>query len=766
MNWRTFALRRVLGRLRIGPDIVRHLSTFQRLGATIDATPPTEVLPVGARTVLRAVRTRGAVDIAPDWVWPRWLVGQLDPGSPAFTPRGHLPVIHNVTQRNWTAVGNPGSMWEAIVDSSGLVTTAFDGWSLDWWVRASGDWRYPSREAGIRQSLLGTAPVVVTSMDVDGGAVLHRAYAVESVPEMVVVEVENATAGVVEMAFAVRPYNPEGLAVIERLAVDGRAVRVDDKALVMLPSPPTRAALSSFRDGDCAHQLDDHLGSAPTEVRCTAGLAQAAFVYPLPPGQRARALVPIAGRAPRPRLRLPWRRATRAPVADPALMPDAEQVAAEWSQRMERGLRVELPDRRLQEAVDANRAYLLLLHDPGSITAGPSSYHRFWFRDAAYQVAALDRWGLHAEAADVLRSYPGRQQPDGFFYSQWREWDANGAAIWTIAEHHRLIRDDALLDELSASVARGARWLASTCANDAGKTPEARGLLPAGISAEHFGPYDYYYWDDFWGWRGLLDAAAIARWGGDEAGAAAATEAAERLRVTLFAALERSADRVARRLITAGPERGVDAGMVGGLAACWPLGLLAHDDPWITGTLEAIRERFTIGEAFYQGIAHTGLGTYLTLQLAFVELLGGDPRAWRRLTWLLDAATPTHTWPEAIHPQLPGGCMGDGHHGWMAADLLSFVRTLLVREDGDDVALLSLLPQEWHGQRVAVHGAPTHNGQLTYELGWDGDEAVLRWEQARAGTRLRAPGLDPSWSTTERTGEVRLRPVESAAKSA
>ena len=90
--------------------------------------------------------------------------------------------------------------------------------------------------------------------------------------------------------------------------------------------------------------------------------------------------------------------------------------------------------------------------------------------------------------------------------------------------------------------------------------------------------------------------------------------------------------------------------------------------------------RFCHGDAFFQGISHTGLGTYLTMQLAFVELRAGDRRALDRLSWLLGAATPTWTWPEAIHPQLGGGCMGDGHHGWAAAEFLSFVRAMLVRE--------------------------------------------------------------------------------------
>jgi len=39
--------------------------------------------------------------------------------------------------------------------------------------------------------------------------------------------------------------------------------------------------------------------------------------------------------------------------------------------------------------------------------------------------------------------------------------------------------------------------------------PALRGLMPAGVSAEHLGPFDYYYWDDFWSLRGLLDGAEL-----------------------------------------------------------------------------------------------------------------------------------------------------------------------------------------------------------------------------------------------------------------
>jgi hypothetical protein len=749
-----------MGRLRIDDDIVRHLSTFQRLGETLEVEPAGEMLPVGARTLFRAVRTRGAVQIHPEWLWPYWVERQLDPDSPAFTPRGHLPFLANTTHRNWTAVGNVGSPHEAIVDPRGLVTPWYDGWSLDWWIGSGDRWHLPSREPAVRQSALEATPVVETVMRIPGGEAVHRAYAVTGREELAVVEVENRSSTPVAVAFAVRPYNPEGLAVLERITLEGTTVLADGRPALLLPRPPSGVAGSTFAQ-DCVHEvIEGRAGRGPLRpVRDPAGLAQAAFVFPLQHRDALRVAMPLSREHRTRRTGLARRRVAALPDVDVARLASGADVARAWRAQLRRGLRVALPDPRLQAAVDANRAYMLLLHDGDEITPGPFTYHRFWFRDAAYQLTAMDRWGFHAEAAEVLRSYPRRQNPDGFFASQRREWDANGAAMHAMAEHHRLTGDRRLLQDLLPSVRRGVRWIARKRRRGRRPDPDVEGLLPPGISAEHLGPFDYYYWDDFWCWRGLLDAAELLRAGGDGPGAAEAERLGGELGRAVLSSLERAAARLGRRVMPAGPRRGIDPGMIGSMVACAPLGLLAPDDPWVTGTLDVLRERFCLGDAFYQAISHTGLGTYLTLQLAFCELLAGDERAWGRLRWMLDAATATFTWPEAIHPRLGGGCMGDGHHGWAAAEFLTFVRHVLVREVGDGrLALLGILPPEWAGRPVEVHDAPTHHGRVSYAVRWHGDRPAVLWECERPGVRLTAPGLDPSWSTTEQNGEALLAP--------
>jgi hypothetical protein len=760
-----------MGRLRIDDDIVRHLTTFQRLGETLEVESPGEMLPIGARTVFRALRTRAASQLGPDWVWPHWLEQQIDPHSPAFVPRGHLPFLTNITARNWTMVGNVASPYEAIVDQRGLVTTWFDGWSLDWWIGAEDRWHLPSRElpSRVRQSLLDGTPVVETRMRVPGGEVIHRAYAIQAEDELAIVEIENASRVPVALALAVRPYNPEGLAVIERIGLhDKTTVTVDGRVALLLPKPPAHIAVSTFRLGDSAGTvLRGEAGSTfPADLRDEAGMAQAAFVFPLTHGTSFRAALPLVASRRTRRRRLTRRRVERAPDY-PKVLPTAAQVANGWAAQLRRGMRFELPDARLQEAVEANRAAMLLFHDGDEITPGPTTYHRFWFRDAAFMLAALDRYGFHQESAEVLASFPRRQRVDGFFLSQPREWDANGCALWAIAEHWRLTRDQDLIEGMVGPIAKGAHWIdRKRRSKRRNRDPEVRGLLPPGVSAEHLGPFDHFYWDDFWGVAGQRAAAELLAAAEQPEAAADAARFGRELLLDLEASMAIVARRLGTLAIPAGPRRRIDAGVIGSLVACEPLHLFPADDPRIAATVDVVRERFCDGPAFFQSISHTGLGTYLTMQLALVELAAGDRRALERLDWMLHAATPTWTWPEAIHPRLGGGCMGDGHHGWAAADFLSFVRGMLVREAGErQLALCTLVPDSWLGQGLEVHDAPTHFGRLSYAVRWHGARPALLWElEAHPGlagpVTLTAPGLDASWSTTEPKGEALLAPVE------
>jgi hypothetical protein len=382
--------------------------------------------------------------LPPGWVLPWWLErrdrtrgdgSDRQPGAGA----GAVPPS--------TRLGNLSSAHEPSVDPRGLVTPRPGGWSLDWWIGADDRWHLPSRERGaaVRQRLLDNAPVVETAMRVPSGDAYHRAYAITAsrpggrLEEHVVVEIENRSPLPCAVALAVRPYGASGVARVSQIERDGgTSVLVDGRVGLVFSRPPALAELSTGTDGDSAAAVlagrstaagDGAAGTLRERVRCDAGLAQAAFVFPLAHGATLRVALPLDGRAA---------------TGFPSAVPSAATVAHGWTLQMQRGMRVELPDRALDDAVAANRCFLLLV--AASAPDSPA--------DAARLATVLEQWGFDAEAAEVRG---GRRAAP----SRWSRWLA-GRRSRTSPETGRPAPDPVLsprraLDDAAGEIDAGDR---------------------------------------------------------------------------------------------------------------------------------------------------------------------------------------------------------------------------------------------------------------------------------------------------------------------
>ena len=91
-------------------------------------------------------------------------------------------------------------------------------------------------------------------------------------------------------------------------------------------------------------------------------------------------------------------------------------------------------------------------------------------------------------------------------------------------------------------------------------------------------------------------------------------------------------------------------------------------------------------------------------------------------------------------------------------------RRVLVRDDRG-IELAPGLPDEWWGQDFEVFDVPTRSGKLSYALRWHGDRAAVLWEVTDPSPDLvlRAPTLDPTWSTTAPAGDALLTPANAPA---
>jgi hypothetical protein len=123
--------------------------------------------------------------------------------------------------------------------------------------------------------------------------------------------------------------------------------------------------------------------------------------------------------------------------------------------------------------------------------------------------------------------------------------------------------------------------------------------------------------------------------------------------------------------------------------------------------VEALVERCFHKGGFFQDIIHSGINAYLTLDIAQTLLRAGDARFRDLIETVARFATATGQWPEAIHPHTGGGCMGDGQHGWAAAEWVMMVRHLFVREEGNRLIVGSGLLEEWFESDEDLYFGPT-----------------------------------------------------------
>ncbi|HET19540.1 MAG TPA: hypothetical protein ENO16_02890 [Chromatiales bacterium] len=708
-------------------DPIALLSRLHGFAQPSEVGEPIELLRAGVVFHARGLINSRVIQHNLDWVWPYWIERQFDPHDESFVPRAFSITHINLTHRNWTAVGYPDCQELPIVDPRGLLTPFLDGWSLDGWLLAAdGRCLLPSRAKEARQrqeSKEGACIVTETAMD--GLALESRAWVqLESGLPVCKLRLRARADGDARLVLALRPQNPEGISFIHEVSLskERTAWTIDGERKVEFSTAAERHHVSDYKQGDVyihLKDMDDQDGGI-----CDVGMVTAAALFPVKAGEEAEitATIPLAGPGSR------------------SLPADA------WATSRRHLCKLACPEPRYQFLYEA-ALNSLILHSPDDVYPGPYTYKRFWFRDAAFIIHALLCVGMTERAERALSRFPERQTVLGYFRSQEGEWDSNGEVLWILKRFFDLTGKSPSA-EWQGPVHRGAHWIVRKRLSDDLDASHA-GLLPAGFSAEHLGPNDYYYWDDFWGVAGLRAAAELVAQRDPEEARKFAQEA-DVFSAAIDRSLAMSAQRLGRPAMPASPYRRLDAGAIGSVAVGYPLQLCAPDDPRLLDCVEFLLENCFVHGAFYQDMIHSGLNAYLTLEVAQVLLRAGDPRYLDLMDTVAELASPTGQWPEAIHPRTGGGCMGDGHHVWAAAEWVLMIRNCFVREEGDRLILCAGVPLRWldQGEPISFGPAPTAFGTLSLSITpapgraprveWRGE-----WHREPPPIEIRLPGHEP-----------------------
>lgn len=734
------ALTGLAGWMGLHPDVSTLISRGFELTNPSKAIFPAENLPLASRVIASGMWNYCFFQFYQNFAGPYWVERQYNPKDPSFIPRAGSMLSLNLTHRNWLGVRGPVASSFGMIDPAGALSPVIGYYSIELAFKKNGRVYLPARqEVEVTQHLPTDLPIPVTEYRRDD---LEAAWTVCGSPEpdgTLINVVEFKCTDDWEMILGIRPFNPEGAALIQNLMYKpfskGARVIINNEEEIELLDVPDNVCFSTLEQGD-AYFSENH----DSYVNCNYGIATGALHYKL----RGEGLIRFVARTYEQMLPAEAeyaskknRKKNKTPSVEPIgpgdiepsemvvtgasaltdryrnpeiLKREVDRTVKDWTERVEGAALFHSARPLWNRAARINTGFVLSLQTEDKITPGVFTYRQFWFRDAAYMISALTEWNLLKEARTVLDTYPSRQDKDGFFRSHEGEWDSNGQALWTLAHFARLAGDSELIEQTFRSVRSGCNWIVKKR-----KKGYRKRLMPAGFSAEHLGPADNYYWDNIWSIGGLIASAEMARTIGKSREERIFLEKAREYESDFLSIS--LPDRQKYGVLTAAPNRPVDSGMIGSICMLYPLELDLLPEEEVRSTVMTIYNTFFLRGLFFHPIIHSGFNIYLSLQMAQCLFRLGEVKEARKvLKRVLQSRTELWTYPEAIHPNTGGGVMGDGFHGWAAAELLLLLRRFVVSETNDEIELFKgLRKKELEGEGLKFGPFPVYGTHITIE---------------------------------------------------
>lgn len=465
-------------------------------------------------------------------------------------------------------------------------------------------------------------------------------------------------------------------------------------------------------------------------------------------------------------------------------------AVAQWNGLWSRAAQIEFPQRQLSDFYDSSIAYVLILTEydkQGDLWTldGPAVYRQYWGRGEYFQARALEVAGFLSPARQSVEHAFRLINDDGEWdfppVSGWPAWDnmgGNAGAVWQyylfshdkqwlaraypdllrVSEWIRYHREESTLVGV-AGVPLGAepirRMIPSRCRNEPnpplapGEKPYWFGLLPwsygdSGIPQGHSFAHNFMA---AYAVQVTADAAMVLGHPSDEAWLS-------REYNSYVAAIRQSVDRavtlekIKPPYLPAMPTY-PEAAYSQSFLAVYPAHLYSPEDPLVTGLIDRMEQSEKQGlptNVAWAGPAGVWAGEAMNMAETYL-LRGEKQKADEMLVAALNHSYTTNIWKEEIivDPDLPRACLGphskrkamqgtgDMPEAWANANLVLFLRDMLLNERGGKLHLLAGLLPGWvpEGKSLKLANAPVTTGGLV----------SLRVEHA--GARLWRITVDP-----------------------
>ncbi len=600
---------------------------------------------------------------------PLWLKKQLDPRSPGYQEGLDVPVVMNRVYREWALIGARSYKAEVIASPDAVFMRSPWGPGIWFYALRSSKIIHPSGSGKLvyRYDDL-IAPVYVVEYSEDKTKLKITSWPSHELGGVIV----DFKASNIDLAvIAIRPLNPLGVSVVNKVEATSTSITAYYEGSEKITIHVSRVAdnvgaYSIEENGDITEYVEPN---GMNESSSETGWASGGLYF-----------YPENGRTVSLRVFIPLERDI-APISE-WYKEDVSSAKDHWLKILGRGYEFKVSDNNIYTRYWRNIAVLQILFDSGRITPGPTIYHRFWIRDAAYMAKALLEAGYHLEARSIVNKMIECIRDDGYVGAidckpEPFEADSPGQLLWIMKEYLALTKDSTLVSKVYKRLLRVAEYIVKMFDEGA----STGWLHPPSTSAEDLGPRNHYYWDVYWSIAGLWSIAGIAEQLGDKKTSEEYIGLASEYEELLFRDLSEKTNRSKTFHPTSPNRLFLDSGIGRSLVAIWPLRILPEDTT-LARELVDNAWKFVYNGGFIHDIIWRAYGSYITMHLAEASILVGyRDKASILHKWLVKASQPLNHWCEAHSVKTLKGTVGDYPHGWASADYILLARLMVLHED-------------------------------------------------------------------------------------
>jgi len=400
--------------------------------------------------------------------------------------------------------------------------------------------------------------------------------------------------------------------------------------------------------------------------------------------------------------------------------PYLNKLAVFWALQVNSGMTINLSESKVTNASRAALIHNIMSQDfPADNevlqTVNRFQYNKFWLRDGSFFARMYAIWGHLESSQNLLRHFLHYQDESGNFISQKGQLDGFGESLWAFGEYIKITGDRDFAREILPAVKKAVKWFEQATSED------EYGLMPQTTAMDNEWIVGRYTGHNFWALAGVDGAIAVAKAAGDEASAKDFRKLRQQFADNLFNRVH-EASSMAGGVIPPGMDvpDGVDWG---NLFEVYPENFMAPDDPLVVATFDHYRRHH-----YKEGIAtyHQSMHHYVTERLSEMSVRQG--RQEEALSDLYSMLVHTGSCHQGFEWSMfpwsnrdycfatpVGQSCNFPPHGWYAALYNTLLRNMLVREQGNDLHLLSVVSPEWvrNGDEIAVSRAPTYFGTVS-----------------------------------------------------